>query len=379
MKSLLSRTALAVALLIPAFAIHANTEIVIGQVAPFSGPLAPTGEHMRAGAQLYFDRVNAAGGIHGRPLRLASVDDGYVVDNTISLARTLIAEEQPIALFGLVGTGNIAALVREGVLQEAGIAAVGLRTGAASLVKPPHPNLFLGRASYAAEVEKMIEQMTTMGMDRIGVFYQDDAFGKDGLDAAEAALAALGQEIAVRGPYPRNTTDVEEAARLMAKVNPQGVVMVSNTAASAAFVSAYRQLGGDGMLMILSTTDGPQLAARIGTELARGIGIAQIVPHPNNRAFPLVRGFHAAIEQHGLPEGIEANYTLLQGYVGAKILVEALRRAAPDVTPGEFRASLERIRNHDLGGLTLNISSDSHTGVDYVDITVINQHGQLLR
>ena len=379
MRHLFFRAALTATLLVSTFAIHANTEIVIGQVAPFSGPLAPTGEHMRAGAQLYFDVVNATGGIQGRKIRLASVDDGYVVDNTVNLARTLIAEERPTALFGIVGTGNIAALVREGVLQEADIAAVGLRTGAASLVNPPHPNLFLGRASYAAEVEKMIEQMTTMGMDRIGVFYQDDAFGKDGLDAAEAALSGMGLEIAARGPYPRNTTDVEEAARLLAGVNPQGVIMVSNTAASAAFVSAYRQVGGDGMLMILSTTDGPQLASRIGNELARGIGIAQIVPHPGNRAFPVVREFHASIERHGLPEGIEANFTLLQGYVGAKILVEALRRVGPDATPSEFRTALERIRNHDLGGLMLNISRESHTGVDYVDITVIDRNGQLLR
>ncbi|NMG04130.1 ABC transporter substrate-binding protein [Azoarcus taiwanensis] len=379
MKHRLLRAALITTLLIPAFTVKADAEIVIGQVAPFTGPLAPTGEHMRAGAQLHFDEVNAAGGIQGRNLKLVIRDDGYVVDDTVRLARELIAEEQPVALFGIVGTGNIAALVREGVLQEADIAAVGLRTGAGSLVKPPHPNLFLGRASYAAEVERMIEQMTTMGMNRIGVFYQDDAFGKDGLDAAEAAMTALGLELTARGAYPRNTTDVEEAARRLAKANPQGVIMVSNTAASAAFVSAFRQLGGDGMLMILSTTDGPQLAARIGNDLARGIGIAQIVPHPNSRAFPIVREFHRAIDAHGLPEGIEANFTLLQGYVGARILVEGLRRAGPDVGPGEFRRSLQRIRNHDLGGLTLNITPDSHTGVDFVDITVIDRNGQLLR
>ena len=379
MKHLLFRAALAAALFVPMLAAHADSEIVIGQVAPFSGSLAPTGEHMRAGAQLYFNVVNEAGGIHGKKLRLVSVDDAYVVANTISLARELIAKERPVAFFGLVGTDNIAALAREGVLQEADLAAVGLRTGAATLVKPPHPNLFLGRASYATEVEKVIEQMTTMGMNRIGVFYQDDTFGKEGLDAAQAVLAARGLEVAASGSYPRNSADVGEAARQLAKANLQGVVMVSTTAASAAFVPAYRQLGGSAMLIALSTTDGAQLASRVGNELARGVGIVQVVPHPRNRTFPIVREFHAAIERHGLGEGIETNFTLMQGYIGAKILVEGLRRAGPDVTPGKLRAALRRIRNHDLGGVTLTISADSHTGVDFVDITVIDRSGQLLR
>ncbi len=376
MRTSFTRVALALVAAVMPFA--AAAEFVVAQVAPFSGPLAPTGEHMRAGAQLYFDRVNAAGGVHGRQVRMLVRDDGYRIEDTVRLTREVVDEADPVALFGIVGTGNIAALVREGVLDAAGIAAVGLRTGATSLIEPAHPYLFIGRASYATEVERMIEQMTTMGMRRIGVFYQDDAFGRDGLVAAEAALREAGLEMAVQGAYERNTTNVEEAAALIAEVNPQGVVMVSNTAASSAFVLAYRERGGDGMLMALSTTDGPQVVERIGREAAHGLAIAQIVPHPQSRAVPIVREFQEAYVRHA-PEGVEMNHTLLQGYIGGKIIVEGLRRAGPDASRRSFRDALEGIRNHDIGGIRVDFSPTRHTGVDYVDITIIGRDGNVLR
>ncbi|WP_168735296.1 ABC transporter substrate-binding protein [Pseudothauera rhizosphaerae] len=356
----------------------AAADFVVAQIAPLSGPLAPTGEHMRAGAQLYFDRVNAAGGVHGQKIRMVVRDDGYRIEDTVKLAREAIAKDDPIVLYGIVGTGNIAALVKEGVLDKAGIAAVGLRTGAASLLNPPHPYLFTARASYATEVERMIEQMTTMGMNRIGVFFQDDAFGRDGLVAAEAALRGKGLEIAAQGAYERNTTKVEAAAAAIAAVNPQGVVMVSNTAASTAFVTEYRKRGGDGMLLVLSTTDGPQVVERLGREAAHGLAIAQIVPHPQSRTMPLVREFQETYAR-GVPAGIEMNHTLLQGYVGGKIIVEALRRAGPNATRATLRDALEGIRNYDLGGIRADFSPTRHTGVDFVDITIIGRDGRLLQ
>ena len=151
--------------------------VVIGQVAPYSGPLAPTGSHVGAGAQLYFDRVNAAGGIHGAKIRLITRDDGYKVPETVKLTRELIREASPLALVGLVGTGNVEALVKERILEEADIPVVGIRSGALSLVSPVVPQLFHTRASYAAEAEKIVQQLATTGIRRVAILYQDDPFG----------------------------------------------------------------------------------------------------------------------------------------------------------------------------------------------------------
>ncbi len=377
MRSILVRVATAsVASLWAATALAA--ELVIAQVAPFSGPLAPTGTHMRAGAQLYFDRVNAAGGVHGATIRLVSQDDGYKVPETVAQTRRLLQQSKPLALFGYVGTGNVSALVREKILDKEGIPAIGIRTGATSLIEPPHPWLFIGRSSYATEVEKMLQQLSTMGVKRVGVFYQDDPFGMDGRSAAETAAPRWGIELTVKAGYEKNTTKVEPAAEAIAKANPQGVIMVSNTAASAAFVKAYRARGGDGMLIALSTTDGPQVVRTIGKETARGLGIAQVVPDPRDRSLLVVRELQDAYRA-AAPKDVELNHTLLQGYIGAKLLVEGLRRAGPNPTRDRLREAMESLRDHDLGGLDASFSPKSHAGLNYVDITVLDREGQILR
>jgi ABC-type branched-subunit amino acid transport system substrate-binding protein len=364
-----------------AFAPHnarAASEIVIGQVAPFSGPLAPTGEHMRAGAQIYFERINAEGGIHGAKLRLVTKDDGYKISETVRLTRELLAEHKPLALFGLVGTGNVAALLEARVLDEEGIPAVGIRTGATSLIEPPHRWLFIGRASYATEVEKMVQHMSATGIRRIAVFYQDDPFGEDGLRAAERAAQALGVELAAKAGYEKNTTKVENAVATLLAAAPQSIVMISNTAASSEFVRQYRAGGGDAQLMALSTTDGPQVVTRIGKETAHGLGIAQVVPDPSNRAMAIVREVQE-VYRASSPAGIELNHTLVQGYIGAALLVEGLRRAGPNPTRRVLRDALESLHDLDLGGITVNFSPRNHTGIDYVDITILNRHGRILR
>ncbi|MBP6421861.1 MAG: ABC transporter substrate-binding protein, partial [Propionivibrio sp.] len=152
----LKNTALIITLLI--FAGQALAEIVIGQVTPLSGPLAPTGSHIRAGAQLYFDAVNAKGGVHGEKIRLVTKDDAYKAAETVRLAKELINEVQPLALFGFVGTGNAEAILKDKILSNAGIPLVMIRSGASAVVKSGNPWLFITRASYEAEINKIIQQ-----------------------------------------------------------------------------------------------------------------------------------------------------------------------------------------------------------------------------
>ena len=315
-------TILAALIAIPA----AAADLVIGQIAPFSGPLAPTGIHLRAGAQLYFDRVNAGGGVHGAKVQLVTRDDAYKVTETVKLTRELLKEHTPIALFGLVGTGNVTALVAEKILDAAEIPAVGIRTGANSLIYPAHPYLFIGRASYATEVEAMVRHLGSTGSRRIAVFYQDDAFGADGLVAAERAIAKGGLELTTKAGYKKNTTEVEPAVATILAATPQSVIMIANTAAAAAFVKQFREAGGGAILMALSTTDGPQIADIIGMDAARGLSIAQVVPDPNNRALAIVREIQQAFRD-AAPKEVKLNHTLIQGYIGAKLLVEGLRPA----------------------------------------------------
>lgn len=353
-------------------------ELVIAQSAPFSGPLAPTGKGLRAGAQIYFDAVNAAGGVHGAKLRLVSRDDGYKAPETVRMVRELAKEAQPVAFFGVVGTGNGEALIKEKVLAELGIPLVTVRSGGQALVKPPYPWLFVTRATYADEVKKVVDQFVPIGFKRIAVFYQDDPFGQDGLAAAESYLKAAGATLVAKGGYEKNTTKVETAVKAIAAADPQAVIMVSNTAASAEFMKQLRAAGNMAQLVALSVTDGPQVAKLIGNGTARGLSVVQVVPDPLARTTPLARELAEAFHRFP-PKDIELNHTVAEGYVGAKVLVEALKRAGPNPTPKKVRDALETIRDFDLGGLVLSFSPNNHAGSRYVDITILNQDGRLLR
>lgn len=353
-------------------------ELTIGQVAPYSGPLAPTGLHLRAGIQLYFDVVNAAGGIHGNRLRLVSRDDGYKAAETVKQLKTLIETDKPLALVGLVGTSNVAAVLKEGLLERYGVPVVGARTGAAAVRDPAPPLLFHTRASYAAEVEAIVKQMKSMGVAKVGVFYQDDAFGKDGLDAARRALAAVSIGLVAEGAYPRNTTDVTQAVDAIAAANPTGVIMVSNTAASSEFVKQFRGRNIFAQLIALSVTDGHQVAERVGHDLARGLGIVQVVPDPVGSTTALAREVRKAWEKHPQKD-VELSHTLLEGFLMAKVLVEGLNRSGNDLSARQLAATLDRMQGFDTGGLTIGFSPQDHSGPSYTDITVLDRKGRPIR
>ena len=353
-------------------------DIVVGQVAPFSGPLAPTGSYLRAGAQLYFDSVNAGGGIHGAKIRLISKDDGYKADETVRLAREMLKDSQPLVFFGFVGTGNAEALLKEKVLSDAGIPLLTVRTGAASVVGKNDPYLFLTRASYAEEVEKITQQYGSTGYNRFAILYQNDAFGLDVLVSAEAAIKKAGGTLVAKGSYEKNTTKVEDAVKTIAAANPQAVIMISNTAASAAFLQQSREAGNLAQYVALSVTDGAQVAKLIGNDKAQGLALTQVVPDPASRSVPLIKEIQEAFQKFP-PKDVTVNQTLVEGYLGAKVLGEALRRAGPNPSRKKLRDTLEAMKDYDAGGLFIGFSPEKHAGSRFVDITILNREGKLLR
>ena len=353
-------------------------EIVIGQIAAFSGPLAPTGSHMPAGAQLCFDPVNAEGGVHGATLRLIAKDDGYKSDETVRLARAMLKESQPLAFIGFVGTGNVEAMLEQKVLSEAGIPLIAVRSGAASLVRRNDPFLFITRASYAEEVEKITEQYVTTGYTRFAILFQNDAFGLDVLASAEQAITRAGGFLVAKGSYAKNTTEVEAAVKTIGAAKPQAVIMIANTAASAEFVKQSRAAGYFAQFVALSVTDAAQVVSRIGADKAEGLVLTQVVPDPNSRAVPLIREVQDNFAKFA-PKEVTANHTFVEGYLGAKVLVEALRRAGPNPTRKKLRDTLEAMKNYDAGGVFITFSANRHAGSRFVDITILNRAGKLLR
>lgn len=349
--------------------------IVIGQVAPLSGVLASTGRQMVVGAKIVFDEVNAAGGVHGAKIEHRVPDDGYKVDETLRLTRELAARPEVLALFGFAGTANVGKLLEEKLLAQTGIALVAPYTGGESLRRPFNPWIFHVRASYGDETEHMVQQLTTVGLERIAVLYQDDAFGKAGLAGVQAAVAKRRLKLAAAAGYERNTDKVSDAVQAILAAQPQAVVMIAVNKPAAAFIKAYRGAGGAAQLFNISVVDPAEIVKLAGLAQAQGLGISQVVPYPYTPTLPAVREYQALLKKHA--PGEAPNYTSFEEFLGAKLLVEGLRRAGPQPTRDKLVKALESLRELDLGGFVLRYGPHERIGSTYVEVTIVGRDGRL--
>lgn len=353
-------------------------DIVIGQVAPLTGVLASTGKDMVLGAKIYFDDVNAHGGIRGATIKHVVRDDAYTVAQTLAQTNEMLTQDNPVALIGFAGTGNVGALLKEKVLEKAGIALVGPYTGAPGLRGADNLNIFHIRASYWDETDAIADQLVVLKMNRIAVMYQNDAFGESGRDGVLASLKRHQLEPVVTATYEKNTVDVGAAVQKIAAAKPQAVIMISVNKPTAAFSKALRENGQIVQLFNISVVNSKEIVKLIGTPFARGIGIAQVMPNPASLTIPVVKEYQAAIKKYA-PPGTELSYTSLEEFIAAKVLVEALRRAGPNPTRAKVLTSLAGLTSYDPGGLRLNFSDTNRVGGKFVELTVINRYGTLVR
>ena len=349
------------------------TTIVIGQSAAFSGPAQALGNEMRAGAQAYFQAVNAAGGVNGRKIELRSLDDGYEPDRAAANTKKLI-DEGVFLLFGYVGTPTSNAA--KPIFTAAKVPFVGPFTGAESLRNPINRYIFNVRASYFDETEKIVNQLGGQTLDRIAVFYQNDDYGKAGLAGVERAMLKRNLKIVATGTVERNTVDVTAAVKSISKVEPQAIIMISAYKSCAAFIKAMRAAGFNPQFMNVSFVGSKALASEAGPD-GRGVGITQVVPFPWNVATPVVKDYQAQYTASTKKE--DYSFTSLEGFISAKVLVEGLRRTGPDLTREKFIAAMENMRDVDVGGYLITFTPTSHSGSRFVELTVIGKDERFLR
>ena len=352
-------------------------DIVISQLAPLTGVLASTGKQMVLGGQIYFSHINDTGGVHGQKIRVLVTDDGYKVEETVRLTREALANPEVVALYGFAGTSNVGKLLTDGVLEQGGAALVAPYTGGEPLRSPFNPWIFHVRAGYADETEHMVQQVTTLGMTRIAVMYQDDGFGKAGLEGVQKALAKRKLTLSVAAPYERNTDKVEEAVRQVKASDAQAVIMISVNKSTSAFIKRYREAGGGAQLYNISVVDPAEIVRLAGLKNAHGLGVSQVVPYPFMPSLPVVREYQTLLKKYAPNELV--NYTSFEQFLGAKVLVEGLRRAGPKPTRAKVVKALESMGNFDLGGTSVGYSADNRVGSRYVEVTVIGSSGKLLK
>jgi branched-chain amino acid transport system substrate-binding protein len=350
---------------------QSDSKIILGQSAALTGPAAQLGIQFNAGAKVFFDLLNAKGGINRKQIEIVAMDDGYEPERCAENTRKLLADDV-FALFGYIGTPTSLAALPLAI--KANVPFIAPFTGAMGLRTPLNKNVFHLRASYNDETAVIVKQLNTLGLQRIAVFHQNDAYGKAGLDGVTKALAELNRKPVAVATVERNSVDVAAAVKLLASSNADAIVQVSAYKSCAAFIRAARTAGYGGQFYNVSFVGTQALSDELGKEAA-GVVVTQVVPSPYNMAMPIAREFAAALAAHG--KGVKANFSTMEGYLAARMVADGLARAGAKLSRESFVAGLEAIGRSDYGGFAVELSSKDHVASSYVDKSMLTGDGRV--
>jgi len=364
-----------------------DSEIRFGISAPFSGAAKELGQNMKLGIEAAFRVANAKGGVHGRQLRLIAADDGYEPARTALTMKRLYEGDQVFGVVGNVGTPTAAVGLPYALDRK--MLFFGAFTGAGLLRSdPPDRYVFNYRASYAEETEATVQYLVKVRRlkpTQIAVFAQQDAYGDSGFAGVARAIRSLGGDDSkiLRLNYQRNTVDVDEAvAQLQAhnsnksRLPIRAVIMVPTYRAAAKFIEKARDLYPDMIYTSVSFVGSTALANELmllGQKFATGVIVTQVVPALDGHS-SLVLDYKTALAKY-FP-GEAPDYVSLEGYVAANVLIEALKRNGAQLDTERLVATLENLRDLDIGlGTPVSFGRSEHQGVHKVWGTQLDATG----
>lgn len=349
----------------------ASAQIVIGQTAGFSGTVASSVKEATDGAKLYFDAVNARGGVNGQKIELVSLDDKFDPKLTLENAKKLI-DQGVVSLFLNRGTPHTQGLMP--LLNEARVPLVGPSTGAMVLHDPVHPWIFNVRATYQREAERTVAHLALVSVSRMAIVQVDDTFGADAAVGLLKGLKVAKLEPVAYEKYDRAKPDFGPIMPKIVKADPQAVIFVGSGTAVIDGMKALRAAGSRAQMVTLSNNASAGFVKALGP-LAHGTIVSQVFPSERSVSTPIVK----EASDLAKAKGFELTPAALEGFAAAKVLVEGLRRAGKDTTRAGLKKALEGFSRVNIGGLDLSYSPTSHTGLDYADLSIIGTDGKFRR
>lgn len=353
----------------------AANDIVIGQTADFSSVAGVQMKDFNAGALAAFGRVNASGGIRGRQLKLQSLDDAFSADKATANARQLVGESAVVALFGTRGTDPTEAVMK--VAEAARMPLIAPITGADTVRKSRVT--FPVRASYRTEIDGMLRHMA-IAPSRVSILVQNDKFGNPLAAFIEERIAKQYKNLALvaKVPFERKSTDLSGQVGQVLAGHPNSVIALCNPSSCEAFIKQMlEQSRNNGQprptVYQTSISDIYSQFSKLGPTMVQGNPYGQVLPDPNRLFSPLSKEYLAAMTKAKSP----INYRSFEGYISAKVLIEALSRASTISSQG-VQDALEGMGNVDLGGFTVRYASENHQGSTYFDLVTMDKDGRLV-
>ena len=346
----------------------------VGQVAPMSGAEASQGRAYAQGMRLYFDQVNKAGGVQGQPVELAVLDDVGHPEETVTKTRKLLSESKPVVLAGYFGNRNLSALLESKALDGSQIPLVGYQSTDTRVLASPQ--MFSTRAGLVEQIAKISTHLATVGITRLALVFEERPDAQELTALVTKAVNPSGAKLVASAMLKsRGGSDKAVQELQAAKTSPQAILLVASSPATAAFVEAYRMEGGTAQVYATAEADIEQLAKRLPVEYMSGLSIAQVVPSPYKVSGKLNKEFRDATIAAGKSLDVPVSFAMMEGFVNAKVIVEAMRRSQP-VTPEKMSAALRGLESYDLGGYWVNFKP-GQVGSKYVDLSIVNAAGRV--
>ncbi|AVO42650.1 ABC transporter substrate-binding protein [Simplicispira suum] len=351
---------LSLALLAPWGALRASpgvtdSEIVIGQSLGLTGPLAAMAPELVNITKTYIDGVNAQGGVHGRRIRMVTEDDGYKPENSVRLVGKMIAQDHVFALANLTGTANVGAVLPLLAKENPPVPLISPFTGADLLREPPINHVFNVRASYGDEVEKLVQHLTTLGVQRISVLWMNNGFGKDGLAGARKSMEKRGLKLHSDAPIQADSSDVQQAVQILSATEPDAIIMITAGAPTVAFIKAYRKVSRAARFYTTSVMGSQSTIQALGPD-GIGVVVTSVVPFPWSQSMPVAREYREVLKKAGMEATV--SFIGLETFINAKVMVEGLRRAGRDLTRPRFIQAMESMQRFDVGGFEVDLARE---------------------
>jgi branched-chain amino acid transport system substrate-binding protein len=346
---------------------------LIGQSAPATGVLAASNAETTTGANLAFARINARGGIHGRPLQLVSLDDAQDAKRTAENTTKLLDQGvHALALYRT--TPSISAALP--LAQKAGAAFIGAQVGPLLLYEPPVEEVFNTRSRYHDEAARAVNFFAQLGIRRVGALVASDAFGKDVMAGLVPALTAAKAELVAQAAIDNRVADISQQVAQLKRAQPQVVILVSNARAAAEFVKAAKADTFNATFVTLSNTSSASFVKDLGTA-AEGVIVTQVVPTPHSGRVRAVAEYREAVAAAGAGAP-PISHASLQGWLTGRFIAELIRRAGPGATRERIVAASNPASSFDLGDFALNFNARSRQGSRLAELTVIGRDGRFM-
>jgi branched-chain amino acid transport system substrate-binding protein len=364
------RVFVALALICSPFGV-VQAQLILGHLSSHTGAFAGRIKENAEGAQAYFKKINAAGGVYGQQIEVQLIDDTNDPVKAGKLAEEFAAKPENLAIFMPGGTPNTDAIAK--VTDNLGVPVVAPSNGASIFHSPIRKSVFNLRAPYQLEAQQLIRLLNKLQMTKFALLYQDDSFGKDAVAGAERGLEQSKLKPVLVKTFDRLKPDVDAISAAVIAADVEVIVFLGSVSHA---VPIYKQVKAAKPQVALSTISNSATMAFVKSlgDLAPGVYVSQVMPGELS-TFPFVR--EMAVDFPGGRAAMSPAH--IEGYLAAKLMVEALKRAGKAPTRAKILAALEGMSNVDLGGFNVAYSATDHTGLEYIDLSIISRKGTFLR